>query len=264
VSDYQELVAETDTHRLTLLPMEDTDGCDPRHDTDCNLGVMWVKYRDHTLGDEQYHWRTRTTTAPPEHEDLTDFIRQVEDFMPSLSALNEAIVKHLVRKHGATAVLPLYLLDHSGISISGGRDMVQDRDFRRRQGGRDHFACDPGGWDTSYVGFIFDTARTREVCGTPLDRVEECLADEVRTYNAYLTGDVWGYRIEERVQRSGRTTTTETVVRPGAEPETSTRTLNFDREDWEVTDDCWGFVGHKWAAEAARDAFSPYATKEVA
>jgi hypothetical protein len=79
---------------------------------------------------------------------------------------------------GATVVLPLGLLDHSGITMW--------------IGGGSHWS-DSAGWDSGTVGFIYDTPEGREECGTPLDRIEEVLKSEVEVYDMELTGQVYGY-----------------------------------------------------------------------
>jgi hypothetical protein len=49
------------------------------------------------------------------------------------------------------------------------------------------------------------------------DLAEKCLLAEVMTYDQYLTGDVYGFIVEERDED--------------------------DDSDWEETDSCWGFYG---------------------
>jgi hypothetical protein len=88
------------------------------------------------------------------------------------------LTRYLTMWEGATVVIPLGLIDHSGISMYAG--------------GGAH-VMDPGGWDSGTVGFIFDTPAGREECGTPLDRIEEILHEEIEVYDQYLTGDVYGY-----------------------------------------------------------------------
>lgn len=82
-------------------------------------------------------------------------------------------------------VLPLYLYDHSGISIS-------TKSFI----GRAHHAE----WDSGRVGFIYaDANMIRENFGKndgeSLERARELLEAEVETYDQYLRGEVYGYRI---------------------------------------------------------------------
>lgn len=80
-------------------------------------------------------------------------------------------------------ILPLYLIDHGGISIS-----------------THAFSCP---WDSGQVGYIVtDLHRLQTMgfdwkCLTPKRRVQviEMLKAEVKAYDAYLQGDVWGYSI---------------------------------------------------------------------
>ena len=95
-------------------------------------------------------------------------------------------------------ILPLYLMDHSGISMSVGS-----------------FGCP---WDSGQVGWITCDKETinREFNGDR-DLAEKCLLAEVMTYDQYLTGNVFGFIVEERD--------------------------DDDDSDWEETDSCWGFYG---------------------
>ena len=56
----------------------------------------------------------------------------------------DMLVRYLKLKEGAVAVLPLTLIDHSGLSIRVGRGA---------------WAEDPGGWDSGTVGAIYLTQR---------------------------------------------------------------------------------------------------------
>lgn len=74
--------------------------------------------------------------------------------------------------------LPLYLYDHSGITISHAP-----------------FACP---WDSGKVGFIYVTKENirkeygvKAVTKATREKVIKVLIGEIREYNSYLTGDVW-------------------------------------------------------------------------
>ncbi|MFA5186660.1 MAG: hypothetical protein WC551_09310 [Patescibacteria group bacterium] len=108
--------------------------------------------------------------------------------------------------------LSLYLYDHSGISIScGAPSLVKDNS---------HYWFDVGGWDTSLIGAIFVDAETikremarpgklrpdgvnheiheiKHITKHDRERALNCLREEVETYNQFLTGDVYGYVIED-------------------------------------------------------------------
>ena len=133
----------------------DWDPGDPREWQ--RLGEMVCWHRRYNLGDRQ----------PDSQEE---------------EALNRGGFKLLDRylriAKGATQVIPLGLIDHSGISMYAG--------------GGSHWS-DAAGWDSGTVGFIFDTPQLREECGTPPDLVEKGLREEIEVYDEYLTGQVYGY-----------------------------------------------------------------------
>ena len=85
---------------------------------------------------------------------------------------------------GAAVILPLYLYDHSGITMSTGK-----------------FSCP---WDSGQVGFIF-VSRAKilkefggmRVTKEMLAKAETLLQGEVETYDTYLRGNIYGYTIED-------------------------------------------------------------------
>ena len=151
---------------------QDEDPSSPREWS--NIGEMVCWHRGYDLGDRQ-----------PESREIKALER----------GGRRLLERYLKMMQGATVVIPLGLIDHSGISMYAG--------------GGEH-RCDPGGWDSGTVGFIFDTPEGREECGTTPEYVETCLLQEIEVYNQYLRGDVYGY-----------------VVADGREDE----------------DSCWGFFG---------------------
>lgn len=75
--------------------------------------------------------------------------------------------------------LPLYLHDHSGISMSTGA-----------------FSCP---WDSGMVGIIVcDECTIQEEFGGDRERAYKALEREVDVYDQYLQGDVWGYIAEKK------------------------------------------------------------------
>lgn len=106
--------------------------------------------------------------------------------------------------------LPLWLYDHSGITMSCG--------VRRGQ-----FAdC----WDSGQVGWIYTTKDNvvKEI-GYSENDWRECatrlMEAEVKEYDQYLTGDVYGFTLLKKADTE-------------AEDDDST---------WEEVDSCWGFYG---------------------
>lgn len=86
------------------------------------------------------------------------------------------------KKHHDVIVLPLYLYDHSGITISTGP-----------------FSCP---WDSGQVGYIYvekDKVRKewgwKHITKKREERIKQALKQEVSTYDDYLTGNVYGYTV---------------------------------------------------------------------
>jgi hypothetical protein len=138
----------------TLKILQDTDPLSPREMD--NLGQMICWHRRYNLGDVQ----------PKESPD-----EWRKENVPE-----------------GSVELPLYLYDHSGITMN--------------TGGFSH--CDSARWDWGQVGFIFcppDKIKkeysveviTPEIVG----KVEGVLRREVKTYDQFLRGDVWGFQYEE-------------------------------------------------------------------
>jgi len=154
-----------------------------------NLGKMVCFHRRYDLGDKHEY----------SHGDCANWHEM------------EALIK---KEEDVVVLLPLYLLDHSGITISCG-----SQHFR---------ACDPQGWDWGQVGFIFATREDvlkeyskKRISPKMRAQVEGVLRNEVKAYDQCLTGDVWGYIIED--------------------------------DDGEHLDSCWGFYGHDYCEKEAND-----------
>lgn len=186
---------EINGHTVRIHPDNDGDGSGNTRDAD-NVGIMLAEgHRRYELGDAKFRdAEGEYNTASGELESLAEDGR-ISDF-PAWAK------EHL----GASVVKPLWLLDHSGLTMRTAP-----------------FAEDPGNWDSGIVGFIFDTAKTRERLGVvDTDDIERILDDEVKYYSMYLEGDVCGYTIEDPAGRE--------------------------------VDSCWGFLGSDAAKEAATEA----------
>lgn len=149
-----------------------------------NLGTMVCWHRRYTLGDIQPEQQ-----GPGEYLDslidkltgdaLSDLDERLDQLSCSPYRYDRAALAVEGRKKKIRAsvmgaeliVLPLYLYDHSGITMSTGR-----------------FSCP---WDSGRVGFIYVTRKDCEAAGRVWDQenVEASLEDEVKVYDAYLTGD---------------------------------------------------------------------------
>lgn len=148
---------------MKLFIEHDMDPSNPRKEFN-TLGTMVCVHRRYNLGDEEHHkW----------FEQLVDESRSGED-----------VERALTRDHDAAIILPLYLYDHSGITMS-----------------TTPFPCR---WDSGQVGFIYLTrAKIKEEFGwTRLtakrrQQLTRYLEGEVELYDQYLRGDTYGFRIED-------------------------------------------------------------------
>lgn len=91
---------------------------------------------------------------------------------------------------GNAVILPLYLFDHSGLTIS--TDAAVFRAF------------DSAGWDWGLVGFIFATRAdvrrefgVRRLTRAHLTRALDTLRAEVATYDQFLRGEVYGFVLKD-------------------------------------------------------------------
>lgn len=144
----------------TITIYQDTDAETPR-DWD-NAGTLVCFHRRYELGDKDHGYRS--------------------DDYSSWAELEKAII----REHKPVVILPLSLIDHSGISIY--------------VGGGAH-ACDPGGWDSGQIGFAYVTRESalkewgkgKRVTAKVRARAKACLEAEIEVYDQYLRGDTYGY-----------------------------------------------------------------------
>ena len=124
----------------------------PREEGD-NLGIMICFHKRYNLGDRHDYKFTDFSSW----EDMEYFLSE-----------------------GAKVILPLYLYDHSGLSIS-----------------TEPFSCP---WDSGQVGFIIATEESIKRCmgwkritKNRLEAIKTYLIGEVETYNQYLNGEVYAW-----------------------------------------------------------------------
>lgn len=161
---------------IIVKVIQDTDAESPRSFD--NLGVMACWHRRYNLGDVQ------------PKQDQAEWLKE--------------------NAPKGSIVLPLYLYDHSGITMSTGR-----------------FSCP---WDSGQVGYIVATPEAirknfmkKRITAKMRAMVEEILKSEVKVYDDFITGNVWGYTIESV-----------------KDCESCGSKTNGDEE---VDDSCWGFYG---------------------
>lgn len=96
----------------------------------------------------------------------------------------DEVKEYLIKEEKAAVILPLYLYDHSGITMS-----------------TTPFLCR---WDSGQVGFIYATREgiqkeynITNITQKTHKKVANLLTSEVKTYDRYLIGEVYGYEITD-------------------------------------------------------------------
>jgi len=119
-------------------------------------------------------------------------------------------------------VLPLFLYDHSGITMSTSR-----------------FSCQ---WDSGQVGWIYVSKKEVDKHGLSTRTDEEIrtfLEGEVKTYDQFLTGDIYGFVVSK----------------------VNTCECCNNSEEEEV-DSCWGFYGTESAIEEGKSIIEYLSKKD--
>lgn len=148
-----------------------------------NIGTMVCAHRRYKLGDDDGMSKALDLI----YEHLTD--KQLNDM--EFDASHVPDIERALEATGQAVLLPLYLYDHSGITMK----------------------CSPFGcpWDSGKVGFIFvskSKARSeynwKLINKSRIEKLQKHLEGEVEVYDQYLTGDCWGFEIlkEDEVSES--------------------------------------------------------------
>jgi hypothetical protein len=135
---------------------QDNDPMNPRSDWD-NITTMICFHRNYNLGD-----KTELKSS-------------------QFDSWNE-LKEHIESEYKVLMIKPLYLYDHSGITIS-----------------TSPFGCQ---WDSGQVGWVFIHEKQLEsMCGKDFEitkeKLESIIDSDVKTYDSYITGDVYQYTIYE-------------------------------------------------------------------
>lgn len=179
----------------TLLVKQDDDPPNPRVDAD-NFGTMVCFHPRYNLGDAHAYADSDDflqdlfveTVGGGERGEamygkLLDKFDATEHGGPGSPALaravDDALLAVIRKKH---IVLPVYLYDHSGLSIS-----------------TRPFSCP---WDSGQVGWVVASRDNilkeyggQKLTQAKLERAETLLRSEVDTYDHYLRGDCVGYEL---------------------------------------------------------------------
>lgn len=174
-SNYGDIIniVETPYGNLTVKikydesPMHPRDACD-------NIGTMICWHRNYRLGDHE---------ESKKYDDSDDLFRSISGADGDKDYTTTELFELAKEK---AYILPLYLYDHSGITMSTGS-----------------FSC---GWDSGQVGWIFIMKDNEELKGWTEEwlngrTIEEAAYDmmkaEVKTYDEFITGNVFGYEVSD-------------------------------------------------------------------
>jgi hypothetical protein len=153
-----------------LVVEQDQCGFDPRKEFD-NLGTIVAWHNRYDLGDRQ------PDGCPDEF--LANLVAEATGEAPDEDLQGQALLEE-ARKHAI--ILPLFLYDHSGLALA-----------------TTPFHCP---WDSGQVGWIYLTyARLedeyKEINVQNIACATEVLEGEVRVYNHYLGGAVFGFSLQQ-------------------------------------------------------------------
>jgi len=139
-----------------------------------NLGTMVYWHRNYILGDVD------GSKEYGEYSTQCNFWIELAGIEDEGQELNMEHVMELARERNV--ILPLYLYDHSGITMNTGG-----------------FSCP---WDSGQVGFIYVSKETirkefgaKRISKQMVEKVEGYLRNEVKTFDDYITGNVYSYNI---------------------------------------------------------------------
>ena len=192
----------------------------------CNTGTMAIHYRGYNLGGpddedisqidfevecptcegsgESQHWmvgyhQTATALATGSYDECQAWLDKRLDVVTGSYYIEPISCSHCKgegriplnpvdyfrQERGARVVIGLTVYEHSGITIRAG-DVTLPWDTDR--------------WDTSFVGFIFDTPEQVKVTHGDKatdEQIEKSLRQEVEIYASYLEGDVRWWKVED-------------------------------------------------------------------
>ena len=154
-----------------------------------------------------------------ENEDITWL---VDDIIDCLSCKDKW---YLLEKHANIIALPLYLYDHSGITMNCCG--FSDR------------------WDSGQVGWIYTDKNTVLGTGADIKRnwketAYKWMEGEVKEYDMYLQNEIYGI-ITEEYDGEGN-------------PE--------DDDSWTDEESCWGFYSDKWGDDLIEEIANEYGISE--
>jgi hypothetical protein len=151
-----------------------------------NIGTMMCNHSRYRLGDTEKTGEEWDSYAYENLEILPAILAGFnEDYNWSREEYTKELKKYAKKADKEWIILPLYLYDHSGITMN-----------------TTGFSCR---WDSGQVGYIY-VSKKRAMTELGLktfgkrgyEKTVKALRQEVETYDQYLTGDVHGFHLETK------------------------------------------------------------------
>lgn len=206
-NNMSDIVKSAENNEVILKIIRDSDSFETPRDWD-NLGHMICWHNRYNLGDKH------------NYSDPRSFLEYIaEDYIEchdNIESMDDERLMDVIKENAV--VLPLYLYDHSGITMN-------TVGFSSR-------------WDSGQVGWIYVTHDeiTQEYGVLNEDNIrkaKDVLESEVKTYDQYLTGDIYGYTLERKVDCD-----------------------SCGRIELKDIDSCWGFYGLDYLEEELRHMYN--------
>jgi len=199
----------------------------PRTSTDCNSTAMVFHSKCKVSSDKFDYYDNDLANALDKYEDL------------------ESIMKYVKRETKALAIQPVFLYDHSGLSLDT---------YRRCR------------WDSGQIGFCVVTSKTLKHWSIASRRkylkengsYDKLITEELETYSKWLNGECYWYEVFELNRNLP------TMRLPGLFEPTVDILSSTDEEDatyeYELNDSCGGFIGMEDCLEYIYDVLDLKAT----
>lgn len=186
----EQAVEERKLRGLTARLHHDEDPQNPREEYE-NLATFVFQHNRYNLGDGTFE-------AMLFPYDLDDFKSRFYGQTFPQDRFAKLIERYVRMRFKSIAFTWVGMYDHSGISI-----YPSSHDHR--------------GWDSGVIGFAYVSEKNLEITETPRHLAEDRMLGEIKVYDQYLSGDVYGYEILD--------------------------------ENGDHLDSCWGFYGRDYAEQ---------------
>ena len=155
-------------NKLFIIRVSDPEN--PRENFDC-LGIIAYNHKQYVLGEEII-------------SDPINWLEEKLNLKPKGIYTNERLSELEGKFFKEYIALPLYLYDHSGLSIK-----------------TTPFSCR---WDSGKVGYIYQSKeKIREtydwniISNKRNNQIKDYLCSEIELFNDYINGDVFRFRVED-------------------------------------------------------------------